>query len=233
MKDAGQYLEPAYLYADGSSIENLAELSATVKKYNCRNAIVHLGDVEGLEFEHELSIDRIKPVIDFPYGRGGVDVKDLEAEKAYGLGCVGMDVCVSLWAVLDGGFGIVEDEFNAVGRCCESEIKAIIQLPFLWVYAKDAIEPLLDVLVDAEVAVVKDWTTVMNFSKPVDVSLPARLAYLDYVRNLIDKKKLPLLVKIAGGVRADNAAEFFKHGADILGLGVPHVEGVYNALSKI
>ena len=81
-----------------------------------------------------------------------------------------------------------------------------------------------------QVRVIKDWTTVRNFSKSVDMSLQARLDSLDYVKRVISLKQLPLKIKIAGGVRADNAVEFVKHGADILGISVQYVQDVICAL---
>lgn len=227
MKNAGKYLEPAYLYADGSS-EDLKKLAEVVTKYRCRNAIVHLGDV--VDLGKYLIISRIKPVIDFPCGRGGQLAKEPQMRLCFNLGCSGADVCVNLWNVLERKWDWILDGVHGTDR---TEIKAIVQLPFLWQYSRKTIDPMLESLVDHEITVVKDWTTVMNFTQSVDVSLPARLAYLDYVRNIIDKKKMPLLVKIAGGVRADNAAELFKHGADILGVGVPHVESVYKVLKAL
>lgn len=227
MKNAGKYLEPAYLYADGSD-ENLKELAVAVTKYKCRNAIVHLGDVPALK--KYLDISRIKPVVDFPYGRGGQLAKEPQMRLCFNLGCSGADVCVNLWNVLERKWDWILDGVHGADR---AEVKAIVQLPFLWQYARKTIKPLLYSLVNHEIAVVKDWTTLMNFSQSVDVPLPTRLAYLDYVRNIIDKKKMPLLIKIAGGVRAENAAEFFKHGADILGVSVPHVPAVYKVLKAL
>lgn len=235
MKNAGTILEPACLYADQGK-EDLASLAEIVKKYNCRNAVVHSGDVRFLE--ERLDSSRIAVVVDFPYGRSGNSILKETVLQIANLGVRNFDICVNLAQVLDGEMKSVQMDFRGIRNTLNSEwlskreVKAIIQLPYLWQYAPGCISPLMSALATAGVSVIKDWTTVHNFSKPVDVSLAARLNSLDYVKQEIYDKHLPLKVKIAGGVRPDNAVEFVKHGADILGVGVQYVPDVIRALES-
>lgn len=237
MNKKTKLLEPAYLYADlaigTSSEQTLRELAEAVKDpvNRSRNAIVHGGDVPLiLKF---VDPKYIKPVIDFPYGREGVSGKREQAERAASYGLSGADVVVNLWAVQDGDWDLVRDEFRAVKEIFSTgaEIKAITQTPFLWQCTRDKIEPLAKVLVEAGVSVWKDWTTVMNFSaKDVDISDEARIAYTEFLREIIGKNNLPLEIKIAGKVRAHNVVALKKAGADMFGVGVPSIKGVLEAL---
>lgn len=227
MENPGSILEPSCLYADQGE-EDLATLAKTVLRHSCRNAIVHLGDVECLS--QQISVNKIKPVIDFPNGKHGFWIDHEEVVEAYRLGVRGADICVNLAHVLAGDFRSIREVFFRAHHAIGGEIKTIVQLPFLWQYAREKIEPLVTKLAGVGVRVIKDWTTTHNFSKPIDVSVERRLEYLDYLRNIIDQHNLPLLIKIAGGVREDNARLFVDHGADILGVSVQFVPDVVEAL---
>ena len=218
MKNWGSILEPACLYAD-QGISNVRELAKVVKRFQCRSAVVHYADVQ---FLFDLSVERIAVVIDFPYGKGGIVQRHLCANQIFKRRISKIDICVNFADVLNKAFDRVEHDFNKFQRYTERilfpEIKAIIQLPYLWQYAPNLIEPLVTALANAGVKVIKDWTTVFNFSKPFDVS--------------IVKRNLPLKIKIAGGVRKENARAFVDGGADILGVSVQFVPDVIKALES-
>jgi len=233
MVNPGSILEPACLYADQGTKE-LDDLVKVVKQYHCRRAIVHLGDI-GFVMER-IDRSRISVVVDFPYGRCGSFVLAVTIEKATEYGIKNFDICVDLSKIISGDFKAVQTRIEVVHIASKStqndkrEIKAIIQLPYLWQYAPGCIDPLICMLARNGVSVIKDWTTVHNFSRQVDVSLTARLESLEYVKRVIRTKQLPLKVKIAGGVRPDNAVEFVKNGADILGVSVQYVPDVIRSL---
>lgn len=228
MENPGSILEPACLYADQGD-GDLTMLADIVLRYGCRNAIVHLADVEFLS--QRISVDKIKAVIDFPNGKHSLWINREEMAELYRRGVRGADICMNLAQVLAGDLKSIRALFSRAHEIIDDgEIKAIVQLPFLWQYAREKIEPLVVTLAAAGVNVIKDWTTVHNFSKPIDVSVEKRLEYLDYLRQIITKNNLPLLIKIAGGVRNDNARLFVEHGADILGVSVQFVPDVVEAL---
>lgn len=227
-----EILEPAYLYADGTT-GVLKELADAVRdpRNRARNAIVHMGDVPAML--KLLPSEKIKPVIDFPYGRGGMEGKRAEAERVSAYNLEGADIVVNLWAVQAGDWNTVRKEIIVVVNSlpASSEIKVITQTPFLWQFARDKIEPLAEVLGETGVTVWKDWTTVLNFeAKEVDVSDEARIAYTNYLREIIDRHNLPLLIKIAGKVREHNVVAFKEAGADMFGVGVPNIKSVLAAL---
>lgn len=229
-----EILEPAYLYADGT-MSVLKELADVVRdpRNRARNAIVHGGDVAAILTE--LEFGKIKPVIDFPYGRGGAEGKRAEAKRAAAHGLKGADVVVNLWAVQAGDWDTVKNEITAVVESFPvgSEIKVITQMPFLWQYAQDKIESLAKILAETGATVWKDWTTVLNFeAKEIDISDEARIAYTKYLHEIIERNHLPLLIKIAGKVREHNVVAFKKAGADMFGVGVPNVKSVLGALEE-
>lgn len=229
MKNPGSIIEPACLYADTDTLL-LRELQHVIKTYQCRSGVILCDDVCLVP---RRSQTKYVAVIAFPYGSARVDSINADIAYALAYGVTQFDVCVNLSDVLECKFKRITNDFSGlVGFGPIKEIKVIIQLPFLWQYAKDCIDPLICALAHAGVPIIKDWTSVSNFSKPVDISLDARLEALDYVRSVIAIKKLPLKVKIAGGVRADNAPIFVQHGADILGVGYSYVHDVVKALES-
>ncbi len=243
MKNPGSILEPACLYADQGE-DDLNSLVEVVRRYKCRKAVIHGGDISYMAKEKKFARTKVAVVVDFPYGRSDVDTLRENVRMIASRGVTSLDVCVNLKDILADDWEAVGTRFSVVygamfealsgqhifGEC---EVKAIVQLPYLFQYAPNTIEPLLGVLAESGVSVIKDWTTVMNFSKPVDTSLPTRIAYLDYLKSLIETESLPLKIKIAGGVRAENVIEFVMHGADILGVGVQHVSNVVAVLSVL
>lgn len=233
MKNAGSILEPACLYADQGEYE-LVALAETVKKYNCRNAVVHSGDVRFLE--EKLDSSRIAVVVDFPYGRGENNILKDTIFQIANLGIRNFDICVNLAKALAGDIKSIRNDFMGVYNTLNEafisrrEIKAIIQLPYLWQYAMDVIDPLICALAESGVNIIKDWTTVHNFSRPIDFSLSSRVASLEHIKRIINLNHLSLKIKIAGGVRADNAVALVKRGADILGVGIQYVPDVIRSL---
>lgn len=233
-KKIGQMLEPAWLYADlGDDLGKnpLEVLTETVEKYNCRSAVVHLGDVTEIR---RLGCKKIIAVADFPYGRGGIWGKRIEAIWTDNSdGAIGLDVVINLWALQKKDWKTIKDELLTVKKYCpEKEIKVICQMPFIWQYHRDLIRPLLYVLADCDIKAVKDWTTINNFSKPIKTDVETRIKYITCLRILINENELPLLIKVAGGVNGENVVSFKAAGADIFGVGCQKVPAVFEALTK-
>lgn len=232
-KMAGAMLEPAWLYADlGDDIKKnpLKILAETVKKYNCRGAVVHLGDLSEI---YNQNCKKIVAVIDFPYGRGGRDAKGLESSLAHALGVIGLDVVINLWALQKQKWQEIEKELKAVKEVSHSkEIKVICQMPFVWQYHRDFILPLLETLVNCGVNAVKDWTTINNFSRLIKTDIETRIEYINYLRILINENEFPLLIKVAGGVDKNNVVAFKKAGADIFGVSCHKIPKVIESLAN-
>ena len=235
-KKIGNMLEPAWLYADigenwASSIDTLSELEETVYEYNCRGAVVHPYDVSRIA---NCKCEKIISVLNgFPYGRGGVAIIKAELDSLFGFykRIVGGDIVMDLYAFQDRNWSILAHHFGMVREALPGkEIKVICQMPFIWQYHKNKIFSFLELLVECEVNVVKDWTTIDNFSRPIKTDIKTRVEYTEYLRNLIDKHKMPLLIKIAGGVNKDNVVVFKKAGADIFGVSMHKVPSVIKAL---
>ena len=235
MENPASKFDLAYLNADGNK-EELLGLVKTAVKVGARCAMVHVGDakfirraLDDMNGESPHSV-RSEVVIDFPDGAGGEGTKLYQAREAALYKVDGADLVINLRQVADKKKSAILRELRAVLSCLPDS-KAIIQLPYLWRYHHDRIHWLLDILVEAEIKCVKDWTTrADNFSKPVAVDDDTRLAYLGYVSNYISGHNLPLLKKIAGKVTAQNAQKFLDAGADILGIGYKKAEDIKNAL---
>ena len=234
-KNVGAMLEPAWLYADlGEDIKQnpLKILAETVKKYNCRGAVIHLGD-DLVKIYYKWGCEKIVAVIDFPYGRGGGHKKKEEALFANYPGVIGLDVVINLWALQNKDWSTIKEDLRAVKKSCPGkEIKVICQMPFIWQYHREIILPLLYVLADYGVNVIKDWTTINNFSKPIKTDIETRVEYTAYLRKMIDKNKLPLLIKVAGEVNKDNVVSFKEAGADIFGISCQKTQGIFETLVK-
>jgi deoxyribose-phosphate aldolase len=234
-KEVGAMLEPTWLYADLGEDLNanpLEILAGTVKKYHCRGAVVHPGDALAI---YLLGCRKIISVIDFPYGRGRIRGKRLEADTVYGYrdgdGLIGLDVGLNLWALQEKNWETIGDEIATVkNECPGKEIKVICQMPFVWEYHRDLIYPLLNTLAEREVNAIKDWTTIDNFNKPIKTDTETRVRYTEYLRNLIDKHQFPLFIKIAGKVNKDNVVAFRNAGTDIFGVSTHKIAGVFEAL---
>lgn len=232
----GGMLEPAYLYTNLplNLRDPLQELATVVEAYHCRGGVVHSGDVFLL---HGNGCKKIVTVVDFPYGRNGIRGNQKLVDYVLSLpvagSVIGFDIVIDLWALQRRKWSLLKIQLQDAVRCCEGrEVKAICQLPFVWKYYKNSIESLLYTLVEAGVSVIKDWTTVDNFSAPIELDTDTRLAYTEYIRNLIDKENLSLKIKIAGKINEETAVRYYKAGADILGVGCQKTRAVFHALCK-
>lgn len=227
----GAILEPAWLYADlGENFEKnpLESLTEAVAQYHCRGAVVHLGDVPSI---YSLGCRKIIPVIDFPYGRGGITGKKKEVRRANDDGVISVDTVINLWLLQEKRWKELENELKIVSKICRGkEIKAICQMPFVWQYHRDAIPHLLYSLAQSGIWVIKDWTTINNFSKPIETSTETRVEYVKFIRRIIDEDKLPLKIKVAGGVNVENVVAFKKAGADIFGIGLQKLPSIFETL---
>lgn len=238
MGDVAKKFDLAYLYADGQK-EDIYNLAKVAFDIGARCAMTHLGDLQnlkdilsGLGNDKKDDRVRIEAVIDFPDGAGGALTKEKQASYCADLGIDGVDVVINLRQVLDGQWGLLGEELKAV-RLIMKDVKAIIQLPYLWKYDRDAIPFVLNILVEQGIMCVKDWTTRSdNFLKPVDVDEETRLAYLKFISEYIAKNNLPLLKKIAGKVNPENARRFLDAGADILGISYGKAFAIKDALEN-
>lgn len=236
MDNPAEKFDLAYLNADGDK-EELTALVKTAVNIGARCAMVHVGDARFVrqalnkfseEFPH---IVRAEVVIDFPDGAGGEGTKLYQARESALYKADGADLVINLRQVAERDKQGIIRELRAVLSYLPDS-KAIIQLPYLWQYHRDKIHWLLDILAEAEIKCVKDWTTRSdNFTKPVAIDDDTRLAYLGYVSNYIAVHNLPLLKKIAGKVTVENAKKFLDAGADILGIGYKKAEDIKRVLS--
>jgi len=231
-KHPAERFDLAYLYANGS-VDEVKKMASAAKEISARCAMVHVADLKVLVEELRGSSVRPEVVIDFPDGLGGSETKRAEASIAFGLGAGAGDTVVNLRHVAS------RDREAIIGECKEvkrhlKEVKLICQIPYLWQCDREAIDWLLELLPEAGVYCVKDWTTRHNFLIPagekLDSSTETRVRYTEYVANYITKHNLPLLIKIAGGVDAANARAFIDVGADLLGLSYGKAKSVYEAL---
>ncbi|MBI2637740.1 MAG: hypothetical protein HYW88_02460 [Candidatus Sungbacteria bacterium] len=235
MKNPASCFDLAYLSANGEQ-KHIIELAAVAREVGSRSAMVHCADIkqlrEALDYERQSMPHSVmaEVVIDFPDGAGGEFTKCAQARSAALYKADGADLVVNLRWVKDKNRPMLLGEFRAVVSRIP-ETKAIIQLPYLWQFQKDDIGWLLELLAEADVKFVKDWTTRMdNFTEIVPVDDNTRLAYLEYVSEYIWKHELPLKKKIAGKVTAENARRYLSAGADVLGIGYKKAKAVRDAL---
>lgn len=226
--DPAERFDLAYLFANGGDKE-IKELADTAKEAGARCAMVHVADLRRLVPLLEGSSVRPEVVIDFPDGLGGWQAKQAEARQADEDGAVGGDLVINLRYVAERNRRAIIDECHTV-RYYLPEIKLISQIPYLWQTAQSEVYWLLDLLPETGVYCVKDWTTLKNFSMEIDVSVDTRVAYTEKVAKFITVNKLPLFIKIAGGVDATNARRFVDAGADFLGLSYNKAKAVREAL---
>ena len=99
-------------------------------------------------------------------------------------------------------------------------------------YDKEAIPWIIDLLPEAGVYCIKDWTTRQNFSPDVKLatSVEGRISYIKFIKRHIEEQKLNLLIKIAGGVTPEIAPALVEAGADILGISAYRAAGIREAL---
>jgi len=236
VKNPAQRFDLAYLYANGSKKE-IEELANTAKNVipgiSARCAMVHVADLKNLINYLKDSIVRPEVVIDFPDGLGGLETKEFEAKQAALIGAVSGDLVVNLRYVAERNKEKIIAECKAVLKNLK-EAKLICQAPYLWQFDREAIPWILEILPEAGIYCFKDWTTRQNFlipaEKKLDIETETRIAYTEFIANYIVKHNLPLLIKIAGKVRKENARRFINAGADLLGVSYEKAREIYEAL---
>lgn len=230
IKDPADRFDLSYVFANnfpalGKDKNALVEMAGVAREIapgvHCRAVLVHAGEVEEMTELVKGSGVRSEIVIDFPDGAGGMVTKREQARAAKAAGAVGGDVVIDLHKVeLRDRKGILE-EFVAAREHLK-EIKVIAQVPYLWQFDKESIPWVLDILAEAGVYCMKDWTTrVDNFLLPDGVSLDysheSRIKYLEFMANYISSGSLPLILKVAGKVTPENVKSFINAGAVLIG----------------
>ena len=240
IKDPADRFDLSYAFANnfstlGISNDPLVEMVNEAKKYNARSALVHPADIENLVCLLKGSNVRPEVLIDFPDGLGGVITKTNQAIFARNLGAVGADLVVNMHAVQNRDKKTLEAEFKAVTKYIK-DVKAIIQIPYLWKYDKSAIKWVIKIASNCGIYCIKDWTTRENFLLPpgekLDFSDKTRLEYIEYMNNFITENNIPVILKIAGRVNENNAKLFVKKGADLIGLSYRKTKLLREALLK-
>ena len=244
IKDPADRFDLSYAFANnyaslGKNPDPLLEMAEVAKNIapnvQTRCALAHPSEIGRLVKLLKGSKVRPEVLIDFPDGQGGVATKEAQARLAKEAGAVGADIVVNLHAVQSRDKQTLLDEFQAVRKHIK-EAKVISQIPYLWQYDRDAIPWLLDVLVEAGIYCVKDWTTRENFLLPdgetLDYSTETRFKYLSFISDYITSKKLPLIVKVAGRVTNENAGAFLDHGVTLIGLSYRKAPSMREALLK-
>lgn len=245
IKDPADRFDLSYVFAnDYSAFDKnksaLAEMAEVAKEIvpgvHCRTAIVHPGEIRELVSLLKGSKVRAEAVIDFPDGLGGANTKEAQASFAASAGAIGADMVINLHKVKARDKKGLMEEFSAVTRNIR-ETKVIGQIPYLWQYDKNVIPWLLEMLPEAGVYCLKDWTTrVDNFLLPeneiLDHSDDTRFRYLEYMANYIDKYSLPILLKVAGRVTPLNVQSFVNAGAALIGTSYRKAPALRYALLK-
>lgn len=209
----GKYTDP---------LEEMCEIARdVVPGVSARCALAHPAEIGRVVQLLDGSPVRPEVLIDFADGLSGVEGKAVQAKIARDAGAVGADIVVNLHAVQTRDRDMLLREFAAV-REHLSEVKVIAQIPYLWQYDRDAVSWLIDVLAEAGVYCIKDWTTRENFLLPegdsLDYTDATRFAYLGHMRDYIAKMHYPMIIKVAGRVGPENVRSFLDAGAVLIGL---------------
>jgi deoxyribose-phosphate aldolase len=228
IKDPADRLDLSYAFANnyaalGKDPDPLVEMSRIAKEIapgvSARCALVHPAEIRELVSLLEGSSVRPEVLIDFADGMGGVETKKTQARFSKEAGAIGGDLVINLHAVQKRDKKTLLEEILAVSNYLET--KSIVQIPYLWQYDREAIPWLIDVLSEGGVYCVKDWTTRENFLLPdgdtLDYTHDTRLKYIEYMSEFISQHNLPLALKVAGRVTADNVASFINAGATLIG----------------
>lgn len=228
IKDPADRLDLSYAFANnyaalGKNPDPLVEMCEVAKAVTsgtpARCALVHPAEIK--ELVKLLQGSRVRPevLIDFADGLGGVATKKTQARLARKAGAVGGDLVINLHAVQKRDQKTLLQEFKAVSQYLET--KVIAQIPYLWQYDREAIVWLLELLPEGGVYCIKDWTTRENFLLPdgesLDYTHNTRLKYLEYMADYISRHNIPLVMKVAGRVTAENVASFVGAGATLIG----------------
>ena len=245
IKDPASRFDLSYVFANDypvfsktkTALQEMAEVACEiVPGVHCRTAIVHPGEIKELVSLLKGSLVRSEVVIDFPDGSGGAITKEAQARFAASAGAIGADLVINLHKVKARDKKGLMEEFLAVTRNIK-ETKVIGQVPYLWQYDKNSVPWLLEILAEAGVYCLKDWTTrVDNFLLPenetLDYSDDTRFRYLEYIANYIDKHSLPIILKVAGRVSPLNVRSFVNAGATLIGLSYRKAAALRHALLK-
>ncbi|OHB21848.1 MAG: hypothetical protein A3J67_00450 [Parcubacteria group bacterium RIFCSPHIGHO2_02_FULL_48_10b] len=230
IRDPADRFDLSYVFANnqpalGTDPNALVEMAHIAKEVvpgvNCRAVLVHPGDVEEMANLIKGSPVRLEIVMDFPDGRGGVTTKREQARAANEAGAIGGDIVINLHKVQFRDKKGLLGEFAAVREHLK-EVKVIAQIPYLWQFAKESIPWVLDILSEAGVYCMKDWTTrVDNFLLPegaqLDYAHETRMKYLEFMASYIRTHNMPLLLKVAGKVIPENVKSFINAGAVLIG----------------
>ena len=243
IKDPADRLDLSSAFANnyaalGKNVDPLVEMCevarGVVPGVPARCALVHPAEIKELVTLLKGSHVRSEVLIDFPDGIGGVATKEVQARLAREAGAVGGDLVVNLHLVQKRDKKALLEEFLAVSRYLET--KVIAQIPYLWQYDREAIVWLLDLLPEGGVYCIKDWTTRENFLLPdgetLDYKQDTRLKYLEFMANYISQNDLPLVMKVAGRVTAENVASFVSAGATLIGTSYRKAASLRAALLK-
>jgi len=229
IKDPADRLDLSYAFANnyaslGNNPDPMVEMVSVGREIapgvEARCALVHPAEIEELVKQLKGSNVRPEVLIDFPDGMGGVETKEIQAKLAAKAGAIGGDLVINLHAVQKRDKETLLKEFRAVSDNLK-EVKVIAQIPYIWQYDKEALPWLLDILPEGGIYCIKDWTTRENFILPdgdkLDYEHDTRLRYIEFMRDYIAKHDLPLTLKVAGRVTADNIASFIDAGAVLIG----------------
>lgn len=241
--DPAKLFDISYLHANGTK-EDIESATKIAREMEAYGVVMHGDDLKTVVPLLENSSVKPSVVISFPDGRAGWRAKYNEAKQAGENGAVGLDPVVNLFHVLERNrIRILYEcmllregflEGTLVGRY--PEIKLISQIPYLWTLSngKDLIRWLIDLLPEVGVFCIKDWTTRQNFSPDIKLAtlVDDRVAYTTFMKDYIEKQKLNLLIKIAGGITPETAPALVEAGADILGISAHRATGIREALLK-
>ena len=245
VKDPADRFDLSYIFANnfpalGEDRNALVEMARVAREIapgvHCRAVLVHPGEVEEMTELVKGSGVRSEIVIDFPDGVGGVVTKRAQARAAKDAGAAGGDIVINLHKVQFRDKKGLLEEFAAV-RDHLAEVKVIAQVPYLWQFDKESIPWVLDILAEAGVYCIKDWTTrVDNFLLPDGVTLDygheTRIKYLEFMANYISSHDLPLILKVAGKVVPENVKSFINAGAVLIGTSYRKASALREALLK-
>lgn len=243
VKDPAERFDLAYLFANGTS-KDIEAMAKTAKEIGAYGVVVHGDDLKTAIPPLRGSSIKTSLVLSFPDGRTGWRAKFHEAVQAGEDGATGIDLVVNLFHVAEKNTrGIIRDcslirrgFFEGTKGERYPEIKLISQIPYLWTlpHGQDLIRWLIDLLPEAGVICIKDWTTRQNFSPDVKLatSVDDRVSYTRFIRDYIEKQKPKLLIKIAGGITPETAPALVEAGADILGISAYRAAGIREALLK-
>ena len=245
IRDPADRFDLSYVFANDhpalgkkpSALEEMAEVAREiVPGVHCRGALVHPGEINELAGFVRGSSVMAEVVVDFPDGVGGVVTKREQSRVAREAGAAGGDVVLNLHLVRARNKAALLEELRAAKEYLH-EMKVIAQIHYLWQYERDSIPWLLDIVNEAGAYCIKDWTTrVDNFLLPegdiLDYKDATRFAYLEFIAKYIAAHSLPLVLKVAGKVTADNVKSFINTGALLIGTSYRKAPVLREALLK-